>query len=179
MQTLTIQQVAQQTGLTVHTLRYYERNGLLEPVDRASSGHRRYSAEDIARIEFLTRLRATGMPIRQMQEFARLFRERPEAIGDRRNLLEAHEQQVQAHIQELQRNLEVIQWKIGYYKGLEARQQADPDYFYSETHERQECLAAGRAFMLERALQQVEAEIEVEPQSSEASPYIEAISSDR
>jgi predicted site-specific integrase-resolvase len=45
MQALTIQQVAQQTGLSVHTLRYYERNGLLEPVDRASSGHRRYSAE--------------------------------------------------------------------------------------------------------------------------------------
>lgn len=116
MQTLTIQQVAQQTGLTVHTLRYYERNGLLEPVDRASSGHRRYSAQDIARIEFLTRLRATGMPIRQMQEFARLFRERPEAIGSRRKLLEAHEQQVQAHIQELRSNLEMIQWKIGYYK---------------------------------------------------------------
>lgn len=162
MQTLTIQQVAQQTGLTVHTLRYYERNGLLEPVDRATSGHRRYSAEDVARIEFLTRLRATGMPIHQMQEFARLFREQPEAIGDRRALLEAHERAVQAHIQELQRNLEVIQWKIGYYKQLEARQQADPDYSYSQTHERQECLAAGRAFMLEQSLKQSAA---VEPAS--------------
>ncbi|KAF3891105.1 MerR family transcriptional regulator [Tolypothrix bouteillei VB521301] len=169
MQTLTIQQVAQQTGLTVHTLRYYERNGLLEPVDRASSGHRRYSAQDIARIEFLTRLRATGMPIRQMQEFARLFRERPEAIGSRRKLLEAHEQQVQAHIQELRSNLEMIQWKIGYYKGLEARHQTDATDSYSEANERQKCLAAGRAFMLERALQQVDVEAEVEPQSNEAS----------
>ena len=169
MQTLTIQQVAQQTGLTVHTLRYYERNGLLEPIDRASSGHRRYSAEDIARIEFLTRLRATGMPIRQIQEFVQLFRERPEAITDRRNLLEAHEQQVQAHIQELQRNLEVIQWKIRYYKGLEARQEADATYSYSETNERQECLAAGRAFMLERALQQTDVEAEVDSQLNEAS----------
>jgi len=166
MQTLTIQQVAQQTGLSVHTLRYYERNGLLEPVDRASSGHRHYSAEDIARIEFLTRLRATGMPIRQMQEFAQFFREQPEAIADRRMLLEAHERNVQAHIQELQRNLEVIQWKIGYYKKLEARQQADPTYSYSQASEQQECLAAGQAFMLERALQQVEPEIE--PQSNEA-----------
>ncbi|MUG91715.1 MerR family transcriptional regulator [Scytonema sp. UIC 10036] len=172
MQTLTIQQVAQQTGLTVHTLRYYERNGLLEPIDRASSGHRRYSAEDIARIKFLTRLRATGMPIRQMQEFARLFRERPEAIGDRRKLLEAHEQQVQAHIQELTRNLEVIQWKVSYYKSLEARQQTDSTYSYSEANERQECLAAGQAFMLERALQQVDTEAEVEPQPHEASPSL-------
>ncbi|MBW4473933.1 MAG: MerR family transcriptional regulator [Stenomitos rutilans HA7619-LM2] len=151
-------------------MRYYERNGLLEPVDRASSGHRRYCEEDIARIEFLTRLRATGMPIRQMQEFARLFREQPDAIGDRRQLLEVHEQQVQAHIQELQRNLEVIQWKIGYYKGLEARQQADPAYSYSQIHERQECLTAGRAFMLERALQQGDAEAEGESQADEAIP---------
>lgn len=168
MPTLTIQQVAQQTGLSVHTLRYYERNGLLEPVDRASSGHRRYSEEDIARIEFLTCLRATGMPIRQMQEFARLFRERPDAIGDRRVILEAHERELQAHIQELQRDLEVIQWKIVYYKGLEAQQQA-PGYSYSQIHERQECLAAGRAFMLERALQQPNPETEAESQLNKSS----------
>jgi DNA-binding transcriptional MerR regulator len=109
------------------------------------------------------------MPIRQIQEFVQLFRERPEAITDRRNLLEAHEQQVQAHIQELQRNLEVIQWKIRYYKGLEARQEADATYSYSETNERQECLAAGRAFMLERALQQTDVEAEVDSQLNEAS----------
>ncbi|NJP12254.1 MAG: MerR family transcriptional regulator [Leptolyngbyaceae cyanobacterium RU_5_1] len=125
MQTLTIQQVAQQTGLSAHTLRYYERNGLLEPIDRARSGHRCYSAEDMARIEFLTRLRMTGMPIRKMQEFAWLFRERPEAVGDRRAILETHERDVQTHIQELQRNLEAIQWKISYYKQLEAQQQLD------------------------------------------------------
>jgi DNA-binding transcriptional MerR regulator len=169
MQTLTIQQVAQQTGLTVHTLRYYERNGLLEPVNRASSGHRRYSAEDIARIEFLSRLRATGMPIRQMQEFARLFREQPEAISDRRAVLEAHEQQVHAHIAELTQNLQVIQWKIRYYKELEARQQADATYSYSQANERQECLAAGRAFMLERALQQGDTNAQEVVQLSETS----------
>lgn len=122
MQALTIQQVAQQTGLSVHTLRYYERNGLLAPVNRASSGHRRYSSEDLSRIEFLTRLRATGMPIRQMQEFARLFREQPDAIAERRVILEAHRQQVLDHIQELQRNLSVIDWKINHYKHLETQQ---------------------------------------------------------
>ena len=60
---LTIQQVAALTQLSEHTLRYYERIGLLDPVNRASSGHRRYSTGDIAWIEFLTRLRTTGMPI--------------------------------------------------------------------------------------------------------------------
>lgn len=155
MPALTIQQVAQQTGLSVHTLRYYERNGLLESVPRASSGHRRYSEEDIARIEFLTRLRATGMPIRQMQAFARLFRERPEAIAERRAILEAHEREVKAHIQELQRNLEAIQWKIGYYKQLEDHQQQDGTVG-SEHQEKQSCIAAGQAFLLEQALKQPE-----------------------
>jgi DNA-binding transcriptional MerR regulator len=165
MSALTIQQVAQQTGLSVHTLRYYERNGLLEPVDRASSGHRRYSEEDIARIEFLTRLRLTGMPIRQMQEFARLFRERPQAIADRRAILEAHEREVQAHIQELQQNLEAIQWKISYYKQLEAQQQIDGTVG-TQYQQQQSCIAAGQAFLLERSLQQPKAN-ESEPQINE------------
>jgi DNA-binding transcriptional MerR regulator len=158
MPTLTIQQVAQQTGLSVHTLRYYERNGLLEPVDRASSGHRRYSEEDIARIEFLTRLRLTGMPIRQMQEFAR------------RAILEEHEREVQAHIQELQRNLEAIQWKISYYKQLEDRQQID-GIVGSEHQQRQSCIAAGQAFLLEQTLKQPEP-AEAEPQTNGISQSI-------
>ncbi|WP_211293193.1 MerR family DNA-binding transcriptional regulator [Brunnivagina elsteri] len=76
---LTIQQVASLTGLNVHTLRYYERNGLLKPVPRAANGHRRYSSVDIASIEFLTKLRMTGMPIRHMQKFAKLMRKIPKA----------------------------------------------------------------------------------------------------
>jgi DNA-binding transcriptional MerR regulator len=170
MQILTIQQVAQQTGLSAHTLRYYERNGLLEPVSRASSGHRRYSAEDITRIEFLTRLRATGMPIRQMQALTRLFRERPQAFSERRSILEAHEQQVQAHIAELTRNLEVIQWKIGYYKELEAQQQTGATDSDSEVNESQKGLAAGRTFMLERTIQLADAETEIVSQLDKASP---------
>lgn len=120
---LTIQQVATQTGLSVHTLRYYERNGLLEPVSRAANGHRRYSADDLARIELLNRLRTTGMPIRQMQRLALSMRENPSAIGDRRAILEAHEREVQHRIQELSQNLAVIQKKIRHYQELEAREE--------------------------------------------------------
>lgn len=90
-----------------------------------------------------------------MQEFARLFRERPEAIGDRRTILESHERNVQAHIQELQRHLEAIQWKIRYYKGLEAPQQIDGVVGSPQT-QRQSCLAAGQAFVLEQPLKQAE-----------------------
>lgn len=143
---LTIQQVAELTGLSVHTLRYYERNELLEPVNRAENGHRRYLAEDVARVEFLTRLRATGMPIRQMRQFATLFREKPGAIAERRAILEAHERQVQEHILELSQNLAIIQWKIQHYKELEARYPRDESTSYQ--NERSECLAAGKQLML-------------------------------
>ncbi|MDV2995981.1 MAG: hypothetical protein N4J56_005635 [Chroococcidiopsis sp. SAG 2025] len=122
---LTIQQVAERTGLSVHTLRYYERNGLLEPVNRAANGHRRYCAVDITKIEFLTRLRATGMPIRQMQRFAILLRQNPAAVSDRLAILEAHEREVKQRIQELSRNLEIIRWKIQHYKELEISTQSD------------------------------------------------------
>ncbi len=123
---LTIQQVATLTQLSVHTLRYYERVGLLQPVGRATSGHRRYSAADIARIEFLTRLRTTGMPIRQMLRFSELLRQGDASVSERRALLEAHYQQVRERLQELNQNLAVIEFKIEHYKKLEADQGADP-----------------------------------------------------
>ena len=67
-----IQEVVARTGLSVHALWYYERAGLLKPVDRATSGHRRYTADDLNWIAFLLRLRATGMSIRHMQTYADL-----------------------------------------------------------------------------------------------------------
>lgn len=116
---LTIQQVAALTQLSEHTLRYYERIGLLDPVNRASSGHRRYSTGDIAWIEFLTRLRTTGMPIRKMQQFAALRRQGDLTVAERRMLLEAHRLEVQAKLDELQDNLFEIEQKIQHYKTLE------------------------------------------------------------
>lgn len=117
---LTIQEVAALTGLSGHTLRYYERIGLLDHVNRADSGHRRYSNDDIAWIEFLTRLRATGMPICQMQQFAALRRQGDITVSARRELLEKHWESVQLQLAQLQRHLSVIESKIKYYKGLEA-----------------------------------------------------------
>ncbi|WP_068816767.1 MerR family DNA-binding transcriptional regulator [Phormidesmis priestleyi] len=61
---LTIQQVSERTRLSVYTLRYCERNELLEPIDRAANRHRRYSVIDMTLIEFLTKSRITGMSIR-------------------------------------------------------------------------------------------------------------------
>jgi DNA-binding transcriptional MerR regulator len=109
---LSIQQAAAVTGLSAHTLRYYERVGLLDGVGRAESGHRRYTATDLAWLDLLMRLRATGMPIRQMQEFAALRRRGPETARERRRLLVAHRQAVRAHIQALEENLTRLDEKI-------------------------------------------------------------------
>ena len=116
---LSIQQVAAVTQLSTHTLRYYERIGLLAPIERASSGHRRYSSQDIALIDFLTRLRATRMPIREMQQFAELRRQGDRSLTQRRQLLEIHQQHIHQQIDDLTRNLKVIQEKIEHYKELE------------------------------------------------------------
>ena len=118
---LTIAEVASLSGLSVHTLRYYERSGLLEAVGRDKRGHRRYSAENIQQIQFLNRLRATGMSIRQMQQFISLFRQNPNAVRERRLMLEQHQQQLEEHILQLKEHLEVIQWKIQHYKEIEAK----------------------------------------------------------
>jgi len=74
MDSYTIDEAAAQTGLSKHTLRYYEREGLLPPISKASSGHRRYTDDDIGWVRFLQLLRATGMPIREAKEFVTLTR---------------------------------------------------------------------------------------------------------
>jgi DNA-binding transcriptional MerR regulator len=94
---LTIQEAAAMTGLSAHTLRYYERVGLIHPISREENTRRCYSAEDIGWIDFLTRLRATGMSIREMQKYAELQR------------------QVEERIRELNENLKLVRYRIEIY----------------------------------------------------------------
>lgn len=112
----TIEEVAQKTGVTTHTLRYYERIGLLDPVERASSGHRRYTEFDIGLIDFLTCLRQTGMPIRGMQQFMDLVRAGDETIPDRIDALVAHREALSEQLTRLRRYFEVLSNKIDYYR---------------------------------------------------------------
>jgi DNA-binding transcriptional MerR regulator len=112
---MTIQQAARETGLSVHTLRYYERIGLISPVDRAPNGHRRYTEDDVGWIGFLNKLRATGMPITKMKQYADLQRQDGDTLAERLALLEEHRRVVKKRIQELEANLAVIEYKIGYY----------------------------------------------------------------
>jgi DNA-binding transcriptional MerR regulator len=116
MSTLTIADAAKASGISAHALRYYERAGLLDPIDRDASGHRRYSDEDLERIRFLTKLRATGMPIRDVRRYAELLRAGDGNEAERLALLEAHRATVVAVLEETVRNLELIDWKINLYR---------------------------------------------------------------
>ena len=116
---LTISEVAARTGLTAHTLRYYERIGLIAAVLRADSGHRSYAAADMEWLAFLIRLRATGMPIQRMQEFARLRSEGNGTAAERRKLLDAHLLQVMHNLEELQQSVQVLKAKIRVYRQME------------------------------------------------------------
>ena len=115
---LSIADAARATGLTTHTLRYYERDGLLlEPVDRASSGHRRYTEQDLGWIVMVTKLRSTGMPIREVRAYAELCRAGEGNEPERLALLHAHRTRVLAQLAEVQENLSAIEYKIGLYEG--------------------------------------------------------------
>jgi DNA-binding transcriptional MerR regulator len=116
---LTISEVAERIGLSTHTLRWYERIGLLDHVERDTSGHRRYAAGDVASLLLLIRLRATGMPVGEMQRYAELVRAGQHTEGERRQLLEAHRERVAIHIEELQRHLAVIDHKVHAYRSNE------------------------------------------------------------
>ena len=114
---LSISQVAAATGLTVHTLRYYERAGLmLEPVERASSRHRRYRPADVGWVDFLTKLRATGMPIARIREYARLLRLGPVTEPERLELLRTHREEVEAQLARTRTSLAAIEFKIAAYQ---------------------------------------------------------------
>ncbi|TQM62919.1 MerR family transcriptional regulator [Humibacillus xanthopallidus] len=114
---LSIAEAAERTGLTTHTLRYYERDGLmLHGVGRSSSGHRVYTETDLAWITMLTRLRATGMPIREVRAYAVLCREGDGNESERLALLQAHRARVLAQLAEVTEHLGAIDNKIGIYQ---------------------------------------------------------------
>ena len=111
-----IAEAAEISGVSTHTLRYYERAGLmLTPVDRASSSHRRYSPADLSWVAFLTRLRMTGMPIAGIRRYTELVREGASTIAERRELLVAHRERVREELADITASLRAIDYKIGIY----------------------------------------------------------------
>jgi DNA-binding transcriptional MerR regulator len=123
---LSIAEAARRTGVSVHTLRYYERAGLVvTAVDRTAGGRRRYHQLDLDWIVICTRLRATGMPIRTIRRYAELVSAGPGNEQERLALLEAHRAEVTARLARTRENLKLIDHKIDVYRGRLAAGDAD------------------------------------------------------
>ncbi|MGY0062158.1 MerR family transcriptional regulator [Streptomyces sp. LZ34] len=111
----TISEVVAHTGLTAHTLRWYERIGLMPHVDRTHTGQRRFSNKDLDWLSLVGKLRLTGMPVADMVRYAELVREGEHTFREREELLTAHRQNVRERIAELQDTLHVLDFKIDIY----------------------------------------------------------------
>jgi DNA-binding transcriptional MerR regulator len=114
---LSIGQVAEQTGLSVHALRFYERAGILaNPVRRGSGGRRAYTEDDVEWLTVCIRLRASGMPLTAIRRYADLVRQGPGNEKDRLTLLRDHQAHVTAQIEELTKCLDLISYKVRVYE---------------------------------------------------------------
>ncbi|MDI1342727.1 MAG: MerR family transcriptional regulator [Pseudolabrys sp.] len=113
--------LAKRSGLSAHTIRYYERIGLLPYARRDQSGQRDYDASILIWTEFLGRLKTIGMPIRDMRRYAKLREAGPATETERRELLEQHRQRVRAHVAELQACVLVLDTKIAGYASAKQR----------------------------------------------------------
>jgi DNA-binding transcriptional MerR regulator len=119
MQALSTRQAAERVGLTQHTVRWYERIGLLDRIPRGIDGRRRFTEADLTWLALLTRLRATGMPVAQMQEYAALVRS-GSGIEERLRLFEEHRERMDRLRAELDACGELLDAKIDHYRRLAA-----------------------------------------------------------
>ena len=110
-----IQDVSKKTGLTAHTLRYYEKEGLISGVERSQGGFRQYSDEDLERLGLICCLKNTGMSIQEIARFVQLTHEGDHTLAERVELLRAHREQVLARMAEMQKHLEKVTWKLNFF----------------------------------------------------------------
>ncbi|MEU3479640.1 MerR family transcriptional regulator [Streptomyces sp. NPDC033754] len=123
---LSIGEVARRSGLSVHALRFYEREGLFaNPVRRLSNGRRIYREEDLEWLAICTKLRSSGMSLAVIRQYIELARQGPGNEHERLRLLRQHENHVEAQIRELQDTLDVMRHKVRIYEDHVARGEAD------------------------------------------------------
>ena len=110
-----IQEVSNKTGLTAHTLRYYEKEGLISGVERSQGGFRQYTDEDLERLGLICCLKNTGMSIQEIARFVQLTHEGDHTLEERVELLRAHREQVLARMTEMQKHLDKVTWKLNFF----------------------------------------------------------------
>lgn len=121
-----IQDVSKKTGLSAHTLRYYEKEGLISPVERTQGGFRQYTDEDLEALALICCLKNTGMSLQGIAQFVELTQQGEHTLGERVTLLREHRESVIRRIGEMEKYLEKVTWKLNYFTNklndYEARQ---------------------------------------------------------
>ncbi len=110
-----IQEVCKKTGLTAHTLRYYEKEGLLAEVERTPGGFRQYSDEDLEWLGLICCLKNTGMPLQEIARFVRMAHEGDATLKDRVELLKNHRRKMIERMAEMQQYMDKITWKVNFF----------------------------------------------------------------
>jgi len=111
-----ISEVSGQSGLSVDTLRYYEKIGLVPPVNRTDGGIRNYSELDVRRVDFIKCMRTAGLPVEVLIEYFALVEQGDETIDARKEILQAQRAQLVARMAELQETLDLLNHKIQVYE---------------------------------------------------------------
>ncbi|QXJ22701.1 MerR family transcriptional regulator [Actinomadura graeca] len=125
-ETLSIGEVSALTGLSAHTLRFYEQEGLfVTPVRRSSAGRRVFTQQEVGWLKVCTKLRSSGMSLPDIRRYADLVRQGPGNEADRFEILSRHEAKVQRQMADLQEALDVIRGKVALYADHLASGSAD------------------------------------------------------
>ncbi|WP_436374736.1 MerR family transcriptional regulator [Cytobacillus sp. BC1816] len=121
MKTYTISEVAKELNLTVYTLRYYDKEGLMPFVERTPRGNRLFKESDLSALKVIECLKATGMPIKEIKNFIDWCSEGDATLQQRYDMFLERKANVEAQMEELRKTMEVIEHKCLYYKtALEA-----------------------------------------------------------
>ena len=119
-----IGELSRLTGLSTHTLRFYEAAGVLKPIARAANGHRRYHSDDVLWLEFVLRLKLTGMPLAEIKQYAQLRAQGEMTLSPRLTMLKFHRERLVAKIAELSECANALDEKIRTYRRMIAKTKA-------------------------------------------------------
>jgi len=111
-----IAQVSERYGISSVTLRFYERIGLIPPVNRSESGVRDYGEIDVRRVEFIKCMRSAGLPIEVLIEYVGLVQQGDQTIDARKKILVEQRKQLAARMEEMQKTLDILDHKIKVYE---------------------------------------------------------------
>ena len=113
-----IAEVSEQYGISSDTLRYYERIGLIPPVNRNESGIRDYNELDLRRVEFIKCMRSAGLPIEVLIEYVGLVQQGDQTIESRKEILIEQRERLVARMKEMQKTLDILDYKIEVYQNV-------------------------------------------------------------